>query len=677
MHMVEDLGNPPDFPHTSSYWRPLPYPDRTLWKNQSLEISHPLSPVSTLSSIGLTLCASGTSTKVPICFLLSGHPNFVSFSKNAIFRPWMHSATGDKRPEIGFMLHNNHSLTDLCSVAISLNVPLLISQETRPDSTLLRVVYDSLSLFDSEIAWFLTHIRNCLQSLCRQEGIGSVFASLGRTAARLLFHDTTPRGLLVPAVNVLTSTQMIYTRTGITDAFPIGPSERRLFLSRAAPDVRDCPPPSDILLDAFLSTVKSNPLSIAFCDDQVGSAKITYERLYLIAHGLAKVLHSYHVSASHVVPIFSTSPLDLIISMIAILLVGAAYTILPFPKVGKIKEVLNLGDARSPVALSREHRSQLSSFAVKVIDPQELVHENHLRLSSAGTLPSCTLRPDQTAFHFSSFEDADYIRATHAQATERLRAQFDSFKVTMTSRVLVTPNSSRRMVHGILWNIFSHGATLCVLSSENSLLSSITYSQYSHVVLDSNDALRDIRQFGELSDISDDSTCKQPILIVPEEVTWDGAFQDGTSLGDSWLDLDGDRRSMVLSKVSECIQQLRSIECTSSQPGPISCTHSALVAWLNHKYKVGRGSGDGFSGAYELVFTHQDLAPRNFMLDKDGQLWMMDWELAGWYPAYFEYACTASVRAAPRDWIDALLRMLGPFEEAFSITGALERLPFA
>ncbi|CAA7269485.1 unnamed protein product [Cyclocybe aegerita] len=526
--------------------------------------------------------------------------------------------------------------------------------------------------------------------------------------------------------------------------------------------------------------------------------------------GRAKVLHSYQVSASHVVPIFSTSPLDLTISMIAILLVGAAYIILPFPKVGEIEEVLNLGEARSPVALSRERRSQLSSFSVKVIDPQELLHESYLGLSSTEVLPPCTLSPDQTAFLFSSFEDVDYIRTSHAQATERLRALFDSFKVTMTSRVLVIPNSSSRMVHGILWNVFSHGATLCVSSSESSPLSSITYSHCSHVVLDSDDALQNIKQFREQSDLSDDSACKLPILIVPDEITWDsGLFEnaiqynetttslkkepevtiqhkieilyqspsqaldvlevlasipsgqilhqtgsiitkirddlvvkygcgvfhaeaaamlfvrehtqirvpavhlvfrhrsmthivmeyvDGTSLDLSWLDLDDDRRPTVLSKVSEYIQQLRSIEYTSSHPGPIGgtvcrgpwftlynagpfSTHSALVAWLNHKHKVGGGAGDGFSDAYKLVFTHQDLAPRNFMLDKDGQLWMIDWELAGWYPAYFEYACTASVRGAPSDWIDALLRMLGPFKEESStlesITGALERLPFA
>ncbi len=39
-----------------------------------------------------------------------------------------------------------------------------------------------------------------------------------------------------------------------------------------------------------------------------------------------------------------------------------------------------------------------------------------------------------------------------------------------------------------------------------------------------------------------------------------------------------------------------------------------------------------------FVLTHHDLAPRNMQLDDAGQLWLLDWDLAGWYPEYFEYA---------------------------------------
>lgn len=39
------------------------------------------------------------------------------------------------------------------------------------------------------------------------------------------------------------------------------------------------------------------------------------------------------------------------------------------------------------------------------------------------------------------------------------------------------------------------------------------------------------------------------------------------------------------------------------------------------------------------VFTHGDIAPRNIMVDENGNITgIIDWEWAGWYPDYWEYA---------------------------------------
>ena len=41
----------------------------------------------------------------------------------------------------------------------------------------------------------------------------------------------------------------------------------------------------------------------------------------------------------------------------------------------------------------------------------------------------------------------------------------------------------------------------------------------------------------------------------------------------------------------------------------------------------------------EFVFVHHDLAPHNMMLESGtGKLWLVDWDLAGFYPSYFEHA---------------------------------------
>lgn len=56
-----------------------------------------------------------------------------------------------------------------------------------------------------------------------------------------------------------------------------------------------------------------------------------------------------------------------------------------------------------------------------------------------------------------------------------------------------------------------------------------------------------------------------------------------------------------------------------------------------------------------LVFTHNDLAPQNLMLDRAGQLWVLNWDFVGWYPGYFEYAAMQNFQV-PHVW-NRLARM--------------------
>lgn len=49
-------------------------------------------------------------------------------------------------------------------------------------------------------------------------------------------------------------------------------------------------------------------------------------------------------------------------------------------------------------------------------------------------------------------------------------------------------------------------------------------------------------------------------------------------------------------------------------------------------------SKKAFSIDRPFVFTHHDLSPRNIMLDPSHQLWLIDWDFAGFYPEFFEFA---------------------------------------
>lgn len=45
-----------------------------------------------------------------------------------------------------------------------------------------------------------------------------------------------------------------------------------------------------------------------------------------------------------------------------------------------------------------------------------------------------------------------------------------------------------------------------------------------------------------------------------------------------------------------------------------------------------------FDSSMPLVLCHLDLFPSNIILGDDGQVWFIDWEMAGFYPQWFEYA---------------------------------------
>ena len=41
---------------------------------------------------------------------------------------------------------------------------------------------------------------------------------------------------------------------------------------------------------------------------------------------------------------------------------------------------------------------------------------------------------------------------------------------------------------------------------------------------------------------------------------------------------------------------------------------------------------------HEIVFTQGDLRPDNIMVKKGRVTAIIDWEMAGWYPDYWEFA---------------------------------------
>ena len=189
----------------------------------------------------------------------------------------------------------------------------------------------------------------------------------------------------------------------------------------------------------------------------------------------------------------------------------------------------------------------------------------------------------------------------------------------------------------------------------------------------------------------------------------------GHTLQDKWTSASKNQQLAWASQLAEIINQLRalpSMDCT--RPGPLNpsmeerCegrwftiygagpfhSHHDLAKWLNNKLSIARrGGGDKFStypvfeSTSRLVFTHQDLAARNLILDDNGRLWVIDWELAGWYPEYIEYACIASDTGAPpkmpvpQGWKETVFSYIQSYEREYemleSLRWVLDVMPFS
>lgn len=154
---------------------------------------------------------------------------------------------------------------------------------------------------------------------------------------------------------------------------------------------------------------------------------------------------------------------------------------------------------------------------------------------------------------------------------------------------------------------------------------------------------------------------------------------EGTTLEEAWAKLGWFASIKLAVQLRHAINLLRSV--TSSTAGSLA-TGECRSFWLEDYYGVpARSSPDNitsfikfwagfisirhaiktaaqglvyFKGytpptARTFVFTHHDLAPRNILLDYSGQLWLVDWDYAGFYPRYFEYASMYNF-STPQDW---------------------------
>ncbi|KEY74680.1 hypothetical protein S7711_05433 [Stachybotrys chartarum IBT 7711] len=135
----------------------------------------------------------------------------------------------------------------------------------------------------------------------------------------------------------------------------------------------------------------------------------------------------------------------------------------------------------------------------------------------------------------------------------------------------------------------------------------------------------------------------------------------GTTVEDAFACLDRPSKESMVAQVADVIEKMQALTINHLPPGPIGRdldekfqgpwftedgagpfpTLQALEDWLNHKIDVcdmvyQLPPGTPKFQFQDMVLTHQDIAPRNLILDRNMNVWFVDWGCAGVYPRGFE-----------------------------------------
>ncbi|KAF1996124.1 phosphotransferase enzyme family protein-like protein [Amniculicola lignicola CBS 123094] len=153
-------------------------------------------------------------------------------------------------------------------------------------------------------------------------------------------------------------------------------------------------------------------------------------------------------------------------------------------------------------------------------------------------------------------------------------------------------------------------------------------------------------------------------------------FVQGDVLADVWDKFNGDQKQEVLAQLRGFLSQLRemkgsligSVDGTacedqlfSDEPGAYgpyqdeAAFNEGIVAALKNTQTS--GWVDTVSNmvlalkGHEIVMTHGDLCPRNVLVQGTRVTAILDWEMAGYYPAYWEYVKALYRPAWESSWI--------------------------
>lgn len=135
-------------------------------------------------------------------------------------------------------------------------------------------------------------------------------------------------------------------------------------------------------------------------------------------------------------------------------------------------------------------------------------------------------------------------------------------------------------------------------------------------------------------------------------------YIEGKTVEEIWDTVSHEQRTSIVSQVAGYVSQLRSIHF--DEPGPLGggkcrgfwfsmyeagpfTNRAEFNAWFTRKLQMSKKFGYADKALPDFdystfVLLHNDLQPKNLILDCTGKIWIIDWGEAGAYPAIFEAA---------------------------------------
>ncbi|KAL9617051.1 MAG: hypothetical protein Q9160_008124 [Pyrenula sp. 1 TL-2023] len=172
----------------------------------------------------------------------------------------------------------------------------------------------------------------------------------------------------------------------------------------------------------------------------------------------------------------------------------------------------------------------------------------------------------------------------------------------------------------------------------------------------------------------------------------------GAEIPTAWKKLSEEARQNIFDQLKQMVQELRSLR-PPSRAGVESCVGGSLCdpriprscprfgpfktiqefhLWLREDLQPtqveGRENDSDWQDIRDMaaaqdgscpppVFTHADLSPFNILVREDRVVGLIDRELSGWYPHYWEYTSAWLSSVTRTEWRDSIDKFLEPFPQ--------------